>query len=140
MLLESEDHQCPDCREKDVSPDTLIPNRFLRTAVGKFLNKTGYVRVTPVNNSTKVTTTSSTGASLPTTAAPAQVGSASVPSAGDNNTKEPDAVTVVAATSNPNVVTTSSDVKMTSNAFPAPKEVSEQSKESVKSEYSDGMY
>lgn len=27
VLLESEDHECPDCHEKDISPDTLIPNR-----------------------------------------------------------------------------------------------------------------
>lgn len=26
-LLESEDHECPDCHEKDISPETLIPNR-----------------------------------------------------------------------------------------------------------------
>lgn len=32
-LLESEEHECPDCHEKDISPGTLIPNRF----VGCFL-------------------------------------------------------------------------------------------------------
>lgn len=42
MLLESEDHECPDCKEKDVSPDTLIPNRFLRNNVNNFKNETGY--------------------------------------------------------------------------------------------------
>lgn len=42
MLLESEDNQCPDCKEKDTSPETLIPNRFLRNAVNNFRNKTGY--------------------------------------------------------------------------------------------------
>ena len=42
--MESEDHQCPDCREKDVSPDTLIPNRFLRNSVNNFKNQTGYIR------------------------------------------------------------------------------------------------
>lgn len=26
-LLESEDHECPDCREKEIAPTTLIPNR-----------------------------------------------------------------------------------------------------------------
>lgn len=26
-LLESEDHECPDCHERDISPGTLIPNR-----------------------------------------------------------------------------------------------------------------
>nr|BAN21290.1 hypothetical protein [Riptortus pedestris] len=48
VLLESEDHQCPDCREKDVSPDTLIPNRFLRNSVNNFKNQTGYMRALPV--------------------------------------------------------------------------------------------
>ncbi|CAB0009928.1 unnamed protein product [Nesidiocoris tenuis] len=47
VLLESEDHQCPDCREKDISPDTLIPNRFLRNSVNSFKNRTGYCRTTP---------------------------------------------------------------------------------------------
>ncbi|VEN43520.1 unnamed protein product [Callosobruchus maculatus] len=44
VLLDSEDHECPDCHEKDISPDTLIPNRFIRTSVGKFKNTTGYVK------------------------------------------------------------------------------------------------
>jgi hypothetical protein len=42
VLLDSEDHECPDCKEKDVSPDTLIPNRFLRNNVNNFKNETGY--------------------------------------------------------------------------------------------------
>lgn len=42
ILLESEDNQCPDCKEKDTSPETLIPNRFLRNSVNNFCNKTGY--------------------------------------------------------------------------------------------------
>lgn len=42
MLIESEENQCPDCSEKDISPETLIPNRFLRNAVNNFRNKTGY--------------------------------------------------------------------------------------------------
>ncbi|CAG2054997.1 unnamed protein product, partial [Timema podura] len=46
VLLESEDHECPDCKEKDVSPDTLIPNRFLRNAVNNFKNETGYHKTT----------------------------------------------------------------------------------------------
>lgn len=46
MLLESEDHECPDCKEKDVSPDTLIPNRFLRNNVNNFKNETGYNKST----------------------------------------------------------------------------------------------
>ncbi|XP_065341306.1 E3 ubiquitin-protein ligase RBBP6 [Cloeon dipterum] len=43
-LLDSEDHECPDCKDKGVSPDTLLPNRFLRTSVAKFRNDTGYIR------------------------------------------------------------------------------------------------
>ncbi|KAL3274173.1 hypothetical protein HHI36_015587 [Cryptolaemus montrouzieri] len=43
-LLESEDHECPDCHEKDISPGTLIPNRFLRKSVANFKNTTGYVK------------------------------------------------------------------------------------------------
>lgn len=27
FLLESEEHECPDCHEKEISPVTLIPNR-----------------------------------------------------------------------------------------------------------------
>ncbi|XP_021931899.1 E3 ubiquitin-protein ligase RBBP6 isoform X3 [Zootermopsis nevadensis] len=46
VLLESEDHECPDCKEKDVSPDTLIPNRFLRNNVNNFKNATGYNKST----------------------------------------------------------------------------------------------
>lgn len=42
ILIESEENQCPDCKEKDTSPETLIPNRFLRNAVNNFRNKTGY--------------------------------------------------------------------------------------------------
>lgn len=41
-LLESEDHECPDCHEKEISPGTLIPNRFLRNSVANFKNETGY--------------------------------------------------------------------------------------------------
>lgn len=44
LLLDSEDHECPDCNEKDVSPDSLIPNRYLRTAVLNFKNETGYAK------------------------------------------------------------------------------------------------
>ncbi|XP_060522981.1 E3 ubiquitin-protein ligase RBBP6 isoform X2 [Cylas formicarius] len=42
VLLESEDHECPDCHEKEISPGTLIPNRFLRKSVANFKNTTGY--------------------------------------------------------------------------------------------------
>jgi hypothetical protein len=44
ILLESENHECPTCHETSVSPDTLIPNRYLRTSVNKFKNDTGYSR------------------------------------------------------------------------------------------------
>jgi E3 ubiquitin-protein ligase RBBP6 len=40
--LESENHECPTCHEINVSPDNLIPNRFLRISVAKFKNDTGY--------------------------------------------------------------------------------------------------
>ncbi|XP_063362060.1 E3 ubiquitin-protein ligase RBBP6 isoform X3 [Cydia amplana] len=46
-LLESEDHECPDCREKEIAPTTLIPNRFLRNSVSAFRNQTGYSRRAP---------------------------------------------------------------------------------------------
>jgi len=41
-LLDSEDQECPGCRNKDTSPNELIPNRFLRSAVNSFKNETGY--------------------------------------------------------------------------------------------------
>ncbi|KAK0161701.1 hypothetical protein PV327_008120 [Microctonus hyperodae] len=44
VLLESEEHECPDCNEKDVLPETLIPNRFLRNSVMTFKNETGYIK------------------------------------------------------------------------------------------------
>ncbi|XP_054723441.1 E3 ubiquitin-protein ligase RBBP6-like, partial [Uloborus diversus] len=44
VLLESDNHECPVCHDTDVSPNTLIPNRFLRTAVLNFKNETGYTR------------------------------------------------------------------------------------------------
>ncbi len=40
--MESENHECPTCHEINVSPDNLIPNRFLRVSVAKFKNDTGY--------------------------------------------------------------------------------------------------
>lgn len=42
--MESEDAECPECNEKEVSPDELIPNRFIRNAVNNFKNKTGYIK------------------------------------------------------------------------------------------------
>lgn len=44
ILLESDDHECPDCHERDIIPSTLIPNRFLRNSVANFKNTTGYVK------------------------------------------------------------------------------------------------
>lgn len=41
-MLDSDNNHCPDCDEKDVSPETLIPNRFLRGRATEFLNRTGY--------------------------------------------------------------------------------------------------
>lgn len=41
-LLESEENECPDCHVKEISPETLIPNRYLRNAVNGFKDKTGY--------------------------------------------------------------------------------------------------
>nr|XP_049600798.1 E3 ubiquitin-protein ligase RBBP6 isoform X37 [Syngnathus scovelli] len=35
-LLDSEGHVCPTCNQSDVSPDTLIANKFLRQAVNNF--------------------------------------------------------------------------------------------------------
>lgn len=47
LLLESEEQECPNCHNKSVSPDTLIPNRFLRSAVTKFRSDTGYTKAAP---------------------------------------------------------------------------------------------
>lgn len=40
--MESEENECPDCHGKEISPETLIPNRYLRNAVNGFKDKTGY--------------------------------------------------------------------------------------------------
>ncbi|XP_043956753.1 E3 ubiquitin-protein ligase RBBP6-like isoform X1 [Gambusia affinis] len=40
-LLESETHVCPTCGQSDVSPDTLIANKFLRQAVNNFKKERG---------------------------------------------------------------------------------------------------
>ena len=42
LLLESDNHECPSCHEQNVSPDNLIPNRFLRLSVDKFRKETGF--------------------------------------------------------------------------------------------------
>ncbi|PIK55908.1 E3 ubiquitin-protein ligase RBBP6 [Apostichopus japonicus] len=41
-LLETENHQCPSCKEVDVSPDSLVPNKSLRETVMNFQTETGY--------------------------------------------------------------------------------------------------
>ncbi|XP_057716747.1 E3 ubiquitin-protein ligase RBBP6 isoform X2 [Corythoichthys intestinalis] len=43
-LLDSEGHVCPTCNQSDVSPDTLIANKFLRQAVNNFQKEKGYTR------------------------------------------------------------------------------------------------
>ncbi|XP_077395747.1 E3 ubiquitin-protein ligase RBBP6 isoform X3 [Festucalex cinctus] len=43
-LLDSEGHICPTCNQSDVSPDTLIANKFLRQAVNNFKKEKGYSR------------------------------------------------------------------------------------------------
>ncbi|XP_068146371.1 E3 ubiquitin-protein ligase RBBP6 [Drosophila tropicalis] len=60
-LLESEDSECPDCKEKNCSPGSLIPNRFLRNSVNAFKSETGYTLKTdkkvekpPVESTTTV--------------------------------------------------------------------------------------
>ncbi|XP_034448358.1 E3 ubiquitin-protein ligase RBBP6 isoform X1 [Hippoglossus hippoglossus] len=40
-LLDSEEHVCPTCSQSDVSPDTLIANKFLRQAVNTFKKERG---------------------------------------------------------------------------------------------------
>merc|ERR1712150_234597 len=44
-LLESEDHQCPSCKEINVSPDRIVANKSMRLAVENFKNDTGYTKV-----------------------------------------------------------------------------------------------
>ncbi|KAG7239496.1 hypothetical protein INR49_028967 [Caranx melampygus] len=41
-LLDSEEHVCPTCSQSNVSPDTLIANKFLRQAVNTFKKERGY--------------------------------------------------------------------------------------------------
>uniref|UniRef100_UPI0037E7DCA2 E3 ubiquitin-protein ligase RBBP6 n=1 Tax=Semicossyphus pulcher TaxID=241346 RepID=UPI0037E7DCA2 len=41
-LLDSEEHVCPTCSQSDVSPDTLIANKFLRQAVNTFNKERGH--------------------------------------------------------------------------------------------------
>lgn len=44
FLIESDKHECPTCNEKDISPSSLIPTRYLRNNVMKFTNETGYAK------------------------------------------------------------------------------------------------
>lgn len=63
-LLESEENECPDCHGKEISPETLIPNRYLRNAVNGFKDKTGYSkRIEAVKE--KVTPSKEPPASIP---------------------------------------------------------------------------
>ncbi|XP_037073981.1 E3 ubiquitin-protein ligase RBBP6-like [Pollicipes pollicipes] len=41
-LVESENSECPSCHQPDVSPDNIIPNRFIRKRVVKFEKETDY--------------------------------------------------------------------------------------------------
>jgi len=43
-LLDSDEQECPACHEKEISPDTLIPSRYLRNSVANFGNQTGYLK------------------------------------------------------------------------------------------------
>ncbi|XP_043215539.1 E3 ubiquitin-protein ligase RBBP6-like [Amphibalanus amphitrite] len=44
-LVESENSECPECHQTDVSPDNIIPNRFIRKRVVKFEKETDYWEV-----------------------------------------------------------------------------------------------
>ncbi|XP_029364033.1 E3 ubiquitin-protein ligase RBBP6 isoform X2 [Echeneis naucrates] len=43
-LLDSEEHVCPTCSQSNVSPDTLIANKFLRQAVNNFRKERGFTK------------------------------------------------------------------------------------------------
>nr|XP_020453549.1 E3 ubiquitin-protein ligase RBBP6 isoform X2 [Monopterus albus] len=43
-LLDSEEHVCPTCSQSNVSPDTLIANKFLRQAVNNFKKERGFIK------------------------------------------------------------------------------------------------
>ncbi|XP_042248692.1 E3 ubiquitin-protein ligase RBBP6-like isoform X2 [Thunnus maccoyii] len=43
-LLDSEEHVCPTCSQSDVSPDTLIANKFLRQAVNNYKKERGHTK------------------------------------------------------------------------------------------------
>ncbi|XP_075942602.1 uncharacterized protein LOC142945120 isoform X2 [Anarhichas minor] len=44
-LLDSEEHVCPTCSQSEVSPDTLIANKFLRQAVDNFKKERGFTKI-----------------------------------------------------------------------------------------------
>lgn len=44
-MIDSDEHVCPICKESGISPDALIPNKFMRTAVNNFQNETGYTTI-----------------------------------------------------------------------------------------------
>ncbi|TNM97249.1 hypothetical protein fugu_015405 [Takifugu bimaculatus] len=49
-LLDSDQHTCPTCKQSEVSPDTLIANKFLRQAVNTFQKDQGQPKVTAGND------------------------------------------------------------------------------------------
>lgn len=54
-LLDSEEHKCPACSTINVSPDNLLPNRYLRTKVLRYKNeKSNYFSQTVSTTSLKV--------------------------------------------------------------------------------------
>ncbi|XP_069566073.1 E3 ubiquitin-protein ligase RBBP6-like isoform X1 [Brachyistius frenatus] len=59
-LLDSENHVCPTCSQSEVSPDTLIANKFLRQAVNNFKKERDHTK-----NSSK-SSTSQSQSSAPT--------------------------------------------------------------------------
>ncbi|CAB0039412.1 unnamed protein product [Trichogramma brassicae] len=67
-LVESEDQQCPHCKEKDVSPEQCWPNRYLRKAVSRFNNETSAHGTAPA-----IVTEKSCVSSSPATAEPSLI-------------------------------------------------------------------
>ncbi|XP_025089512.1 E3 ubiquitin-protein ligase RBBP6-like [Pomacea canaliculata] len=67
-LLETEDHRCPTCHQRGVSPNGIIPNNSLRSAVQAFTNDSGYSKTrrlsaeNPVSHSSQPPTPTSHGA------------------------------------------------------------------------------
>ncbi|XP_014326898.1 E3 ubiquitin-protein ligase RBBP6 isoform X1 [Xiphophorus maculatus] len=63
-LLESETHVCPTCGQSDVSPDTLIANKFLRQAVNNFKKERGSGKIQRTSLSQNTTPKPSPGPTL----------------------------------------------------------------------------